>query len=73
MWPIVLIHLYPRICSTSYDTGAMQSLVSYKLAAKLPAIVKTMTPLTVMLPTGKTIIATTAIQLDMLIDDFIYM
>ena len=28
------------------DTGAMQSFVSHKLAAKLPAIVQTMMPLT---------------------------
>ena len=54
------------------DTGAMWSFVSCKLAAKLPAIVKTMMPLTVMLPTGKTMTATSAIQLDMLLDDFIY-
>ena len=55
------------------DTGTTWLFVSYKLAAKLPAIVQTTMPLTVMLPMGKTMFATTAIQLDMLIDDFIYM
>ena len=54
------------------DTGSMQSFVSCKLAVKLPAIVQTMMPLTIILPTGKTMVATSAIQLDILIDDFIY-
>ena len=31
-----------------------------------------MMPLTIMLPTGKMMVTTPAIQLDMLIDDFIY-
>ena len=54
------------------DTSAMQSFRSYKLAAKLPDIVQTMMPLTVMLPMGKTMVAITAIQFDILIDNFIY-
>ena len=54
------------------DTGTIKSFMSHKLAAKLPAIIHTMTPLTIMLLMGKTMVATTAIQLDMLIDDFIY-
>ena len=54
------------------DTGAMRSFVSHKLAEKLPAKVQTTTPLMVILPTGKIMTATSAIQLDMLIDNFIY-
>ena len=54
------------------DTGATWLFMSHKLAAKLPAIVQTWTPLTIMLPMGKTMVATSAIQLDMLVDDFIY-
>ena len=55
------------------DTGAMQLFVNQKLAAKLLATIQTTTPLIVMLPMGKTMVATLAIQLDMLIDNFIYM
>ena len=55
------------------DTGATRLFISHKLAAKLPATAQTTTPLTVMLPMGKTMVATLAIQLDMLIDDFINM
>ena len=55
------------------DVCTMQSYVSCKLAAKLSAIIQSMTPLTIMLPTGKTMVATTAIQLDMVINDFTYM
>ena len=54
------------------DTGATWSFASFKLTEKLPAIVQTMTPQSTMLPMGKTIIATAATQMDMLIDDFIY-
>ena len=53
------------------DTGATQLFVSYKLAAKLPATVWTTMPLTVMLPTGKMLVATLAIQLDILINEII--
>ena len=66
------IHTHGVAVPAMLDTGATQSFVSCKLAAKLSAIVQTMAPLTVVLPTGKIMIATTAIQLDMLIDDFIY-
>ena len=55
------------------DTGTMRMFVSHKLAAKLPATIQNTMPLTVMLPMGKTMVATSAIQLDILIDDFIYM
>ena len=44
-----------------------------KLAAKLPATVQTTTPLPVKFPTGKTMVATLTIQLDMFLNDFIYM
>ena len=54
------------------DTGITWSFVSCKLAAKLPAIVQTMMPLTVTLPMGKKKVATSAIQLDILIDNFVY-
>ena len=54
------------------DTGAKQSFVSRKLAEKLPATVQTMKPLSITLPTGKMLGATSAIKLDILIDDFIY-
>ena len=53
-------------------TGATQSFVSNKLPVKLPATIQTTIPLPVILPTGKTMVATSAIQLDILIDDFIY-
>ena len=52
--------------------GATRLFVSCKLAAKLPATVYTTMPLIVMLHMGKTMAATSAIQLDMLINDFIY-
>ena len=55
------------------DTGATQSFMSCKLSAKLPATVQSTMQLTVILLTGKTMVATSAIQLDMLIDDYIYM
>ena len=54
------------------DTGAMWSFVSHKLATKLPATIQTIMPLTVILPARKTLVATLAIQLDMLIYNFIY-
>ena len=53
------------------DISATQSFVSCKLAVKLPAIVQTTMPPIVTLPTGKTMIAKTAIQVDMLINNFI--
>ena len=67
------IHTHGFSVPAMLDTGTTWSFVSYKLAAKLLAIVQTMMPLTVMLPMGKTMVATSAIQLDMLIDNFIYM
>ena len=47
------IHTHGFSVLAMLDTGAMRSFVSHKLAAKLPAIVYTMTPLTVALPTGR--------------------
>ena len=55
------------------DIGTTCLFVSCKLAVKLPAIVHTTIPLTVMLPMWKTMVTTSAIQLDILIDNFIYM
>ena len=54
------------------DTDAVQSLVSCKLAEKLPATIQTTMPLTVILLIGKTMVATLATQLDILIDYYIY-
>ena len=51
-------------------TQVPQLFVSHKLEAKLQ--VHTTMPLTITLPIGKTMVATLAIQLDMLIDDLIY-
>ena len=53
------------------DTGATQSFISQKLAAKLPATIQTTMPLLVILPMLR-MVTTLAIQLDLLIDDFIY-
>ena len=53
------------------DTGDTQLFMSCKLAAKLPVMVQTTIPLTLTLPKGKTMVATSAIQLDMLIYNFI--
>ena len=66
------IHTHGFAVLAILDIGSTQLFVSYKLAAKLPAIVQTMTPLTIMLLMGKTMVTTSAIQLDMLIDTFIY-
>ena len=67
------VHIHGFAVPLMLDTGTTWLFVSHKLAAKLPAIELTTTPLTIMLPMGKTMIATSAIQLDMLIDNFIYM
>ena len=66
------VHTHGFTVPEILDTGPMQSFVSRKLAAKLPATVQSTTLLIVMLPIGKTMVATLAIQLDILIDDFIY-
>ena len=55
------------------DADAKYLFVSHKLTVKLLATVQPMTPLTIMLPMGKILVATSAIQLDMLIDILIYM
>ena len=68
----ILIHTHRFAVPAMLDTGATQLFVSCKLAVKLPATVQTTTLLPVILPIGKAMIATLAIQLDMLIDDFIY-
>ena len=67
------IHTHRFAVPEILDTGATRSFLCHKLAAKLPAVLETMMPLAVTLPIGKTMIATSAIQLDMLIDNFIYM
>ena len=54
------------------DTGAMQSFVSHKLAAKLLITIQTTMLWTIVLLTGKTMVTTLAIQLDIFIDNFIY-
>ena len=64
------VHTHGFAVPAMLDTVAMQPFVSCKLAAKLPATIQTTMPLTVILPMGKTMVATSAIQLDILIDDF---
>ena len=54
------------------NTGAIQSFFSCKLAEKLQVTVQPIILLILKLPLGKTLIATKAIELDMLIDDLIY-
>ena len=66
------VHTHRFAVPAMLDTGTMQLFVSCKLAEKLPATVQTTMPLTVILPMGKMLVATLAIQLDILIDDFIY-
>ena len=46
------------------DIDTMQSFVSHKVAAKLPATIQTTTLLTTKLPIGKTMATISAIQLD---------
>ena len=65
------VHTHGNSILVMLDMSAMQSFVSRKLAAKLPATVQTTKPWTITLPTRKMLVATLAIQLDMLIDDFI--
>ena len=67
------IHTHGFVVPTMLNIGATQSFVSCKLVAKLLATVQITMSLTVILPMGKTIVATLAIQLDMLINNFIYM
>ena len=67
------VHTHGFTVPAMLDTGAMQLFVSHKLAAMLLATVQTTTPLTVALLMGKKMVATLAIQLDMLVSDFIYM
>ena len=66
------IHTHGFVVPSMLDTGTMWSFVTCKLAVKLPATVQTTMPLTMLFPMGKALVATSAIQLDMLIDDFIY-
>ena len=66
------VHAHGFVVPAMLDTSTTWSFVSSKLAARLLATIQTTMPLTVMLPTGKTMVAKLAIQLDMLIDDFIY-
>ena len=66
------VHIHGFAVPEMLDIGTTRLFVSCKLAEKLLATVQTAIPPTVMLPTGKKMVATLAIQLDMLIDDFIY-
>ena len=66
------VHTHGFVVPAMLDICAMWSFMSCKLAAKLSAIVQTMTPITIILPMVKTMVATSAIQLDMLINNFIY-
>ena len=66
------VHTHGLAVSSVLDTGATQLFVSRKLAAKLPDTIQTTMPLAVMLAMGKTRVATLAIQLDILIDNSIY-
>ena len=66
------VYTHEFVLPAILDTGITWLFVRHKLAAKLPATVKTTMPLTVTLPIGKTMVATSAIQLDMLIDNFVY-
>ena len=69
----LLVYTHGFAVPAILDTGTMWSFVSQKLTAKLTATVQITKPLTVTLPMRKTMVATLAIQLDMLIDDFVYM
>ena len=66
------VHTHGFVVPEIFDTGATWSFVSHKLVAKLPTTLQTTTPLTIILPTTKTLVATLAIQLDMLSVIFIY-
>ena len=52
------VHTHGFTVPAMLDTGTTWSFVIWKLAAKLPATIQTTTPLTVMLPMGKTMVAT---------------
>ena len=69
----IAIYIHRFAVPEMLDTAVIQSFVSYKLTAKLPATVQTTMPLTATLPMGKTIVATLIIQFDILINNFIYM
>ena len=66
------VHTYRFAVPAMLDAGATRLFVSHKLAEKLPATIKITTLLTVALHIGKKMFVILAIQLDMLIDDFIY-
>ena len=55
------IHIQGFTVPAMLDTGVTQSFVNHKLAEKLPATIQPITPLTITLPTGKTLVATLAI------------
>ena len=52
------VHTHGFAVPAMVDTGATWLFVSQKLAAKLPAIAQTIMPLTIILPTGKTMVVT---------------
>ena len=66
------IHTHGFAVPSMLDTSTTWSFVHHKLIAKLPATIQTTMPLTVILPMGKIMVVTSAIQLDMLIYNFIY-
>ena len=66
------VHTHGFAVPAILNTGATHLFVSCKLAEKLPATVQTTMPLIVMLTTEKILVAILAIQLDLLIDSFIY-
>ena len=68
----LLVNSHRFILSSMLDTGITRSFVNHKLAEKLPLTIQTTKSLTITLQTGKTLAATMAINLDMLIDDFVY-
>ena len=66
------VHTHGFSVPSMIDTGTTQSFVSHKVVVKLPATIQITKTLTVILPTGKILVAMLAIQLDMLTDAFIY-
>ena len=51
------VHTHGFTAPEMLNTGAMWLFVNRKLAAKLPATIQTTTPLTIILPTGKILVA----------------
>ena len=66
------IHTHGFAVPAIFDAGAMQLFISGKLAAKLSVTIQTTMLLTIILPIGKMLVVTLAIQLDMFFNNFIY-